>query len=468
MLMNKIKKILDPNDDYVYKEIKVLKISIYIIFSEVLTDSVYINDFILRRIINITNKSNLTNLQDILPDTTVLNIKEQDIIKYLNTGFAVVIYKNIITAIEAKAHLDRGVAFADSELSIKGPKDAFSENFNTNLGLIKRRIKCSSLHRDTLFIGKHTNTKVGVLYISDIVDKSIVDEVNKKLNNIDIDGIIDSTYLKSVLESSQNNFFPTIITTQRPDKASSALLDGKVVIIVDMSPYVIILPNFFMDFFHPTDDYYQKAINTSFIRILRLIAFLIAIFLPAYYIAITTHNQSAIATKLLLNLKAQQLLSPFPSFLEVILMTLSFEILKESDIRMSSTTGSAISILGGLILGDALVSAGIISPIIIIIVAISSISGLIFNDIELVNAIRWERLILIVLSTFLGMYGIYLGFILLLINLVSLRSFQRSYLFPFSPFNKDSFKDSLIKINNLTLVKKNSLLTKNIIRGKYK
>ncbi len=467
-LVDSIKSRIGSSKDYIFKDLKILNKDISLIFNEVLTDSEMINDFVLRRLINIKKKKDFKHLEDILPDTNISLINSDKIIYYVNYGFVVIICSNdLIYAIELKADLSRGINTAEGEVTIGGPKDSFNENYNTNLGLIRRRIKSEYLKVDSLEIGTLTFTKIGILYMDNIVDKNLVKDVKNRLNTINIDGIIDSTYLKGNLENN-SSLFPTIITTERPDKASMALLEGKVCLVVDMSSQVIILPQFFIDFFHTTDDYYQKPINASFIRILRFIAFCISIFLPAYYIALITHNQDAIPVNLLLNLKSSQINTPFPIFLEAIIMIISFEILKESDIRMSSTTGSAISILGGLILGDALVSAGIMSPMMIIVIALSAISGLVFNEIEIVNAIRNLRFLLILSSALLGIYGIYLSFIVIISILTSQKTFNKPYLFPFSPFNFNEQKDALIKTNTEKNKLRNPLLTKNIHRGGYK
>lgn len=235
-----------------------------------------------------------------------------------------------------------------------------------------------------------------------------------------------------------------------------------------MSSYALILPNFFIDFFHTVDDYYQKSINTTFVRLIRMISFFIAIFLPAFYIAVTTYNQDSIPMSLLLLLKAQRVSVPFPAVIEAFFMIISFEILRESDLRMSSTTGSAISILGGLILGDAAVNAGIMSPIMIIIIALSSIAGFVFSSIELVNAIRMYRIIFLLLACFLGIYGIYIGGVYLLYKLITLTSLDKPYLSPFSPFIKKEQSDAIFKSKNSSIKYRNPLLTKNKVRGKYK
>lgn len=465
-IIKNLKEKLGPSKDYIYKELIVDKVKIYLVFSEVITSGNSINEFILETI-TVLNRKQLKDIKNHLPNSNIVDIKEEDIIFYLNNGFVICIIKNNIYAIELRSILERGVTTIESELSINGPKDSFSEGFNTNLGLIRKRIKSCNLWCDELTIGKSSQTKIGILYMNNIVDKNVLEQVKDNIKNITIDGIIDSSYLKDNLEGN-NNLFPTVSSTERPDKACMSLLEGKVVIIVDMTSYVLILPNFFIDFFHTVDDYYQKSFNATFIRVIRIIAFFIAIFIPAYYIAVTTYNQDSIFLSLLLLLKAQRASVPFPATVEALFMIASFEILRESDLRMSSTTGSAISILGGLILGDAAVSAGIMSPIMIIVIAISSIAGLVFSSIELVNAIRTYRIVFLFLASILGIYGIYLGAVYLLYNLITLKSFNKPYLAPFSPFIKKEQKDAIVKVKNKGIKYRNPLLTKNEVRGEYK
>ena len=462
-IVNEIKMRL-PSKDYIYKKIKIDKKELYLIFNEVLCSGGEINESILKRLTLLNHKN--FDLENKLPANNIKIIKKDEIISYVNKGFAICLTEDMIFAIEEKQKLERGITTIESELSLNGPKDSFSESFNTNLGLIRRRIKSENLWWDEMTLGKSTETKVGILYMNNIVDKDLVEKVKARLSLIDIDGIIDSSYLKDNLENN-NSFFPTISSTERPDKVAMSLLEGKVAIIIDMSSYVLILPNFFIDFFHTVDDYYQKSINVTFIRCIRILAFFIAIFIPAYYIAVTTYNQNSIFLSLLLLLKAQRTAVPFPAIVEALFMIISFEILRESDLRMSSTSGSAISILGGLILGDAAVSAGIMSPIMIIVIAISSIAGFVFTSIELVNAIRLYRIIFLLLATVLGVYGIYLGAIYLLYKLITLTSFDKPYLAPFSPFIKKEMNDAIYKKDNKGEKTRNPLLTNNKKRGKY-
>lgn len=459
-----IKTLVGPSKDYIFKNLKIARQNVLLVFNETLIDTGRTNDFILRNLLTLTKKQ-LTNLENELPNLNITKISKTNIIEYLSQGFIIIITKKDIYAAEVKPILDRGIQTIESELSITGPKDSFTENYNTNVGLLRKRIKTTNLYIENIELGRTTKTKIGIAYINNIARKDIVESIKKHLNKIDIDGIIDSSYLKRALEK-KNTIFPTITLTERPDKTSMALLEGKVAIIVDMSPFVLILPSFFIDFFHTTDDYYQKSLNTSFIRIIRLFAFFVAVFTPAIYISITTRNYDLIPLDLLLTLKAGRTFVPFPAYIEALFMLICFEILKESDLRMSTTTGSAVSILGGLILGDAAVSAGIVSPIMIIVIAISSIASLTFSSIELGNALRNYKIILLILATILGINGLLIGTTILIYQLITLKVFGIPYLNPIIPYEQNEIKDTIIKTTS-TEERRNSQLTSNINRGKY-
>lgn len=463
-IKEEIKRKVGPSTDFIFKDLIISKEKILLVFNETLIDTTRTNDFILRNLLN-KSKKELNNLENNIPNINIKKISKEEIIDLLVKGFIIIITKNNIYAAEVRNILDRGIQAITSELSIAGPKDSFTENYNININLIRKRIKTTDLIVENIELGKLSKTKIGILYMNNIAKKEIINGIKKHLNKIDIDGIIDSSYLKRTLEK-KNVLFPTITLTERPDKTSMALLEGKVVIIVDMSPYALILPSFFIDFFHTTDDYYQKSLNTSFIRLIRFFAFLVAVFTPAIYISITTRNYDLVPLNILLTLKAGRTFVPFPAYIEALFMLICFEILKESDLRMSKTSSSAVSILGGLILGEAAVSAGIVSPIMIIVIAISSIASLTFTSIELGNALRNYKLLLLLLSTILGINGLLIGTTILIYQLLTLKVFGIPYLNPIIPFEKNEIKDTIIKINS-NKETRNSQLTDNIKRGKY-
>ena len=470
-MLDRLKHDTNNASDIIYKDIDILDKTITIIYSEVISSSDTIINSVLHNISYIIeNDINTNNLFSYLynnlpgPNRSIVNSYDDLLNKLLN-GFTIIYIDNSkVFSIETRANLDRGINTSTSEVTVRGPKDSFCENLNKNIGLIRYRIKSSNLWYKELFIGKETKTKVNIIYMNKIVKESLVDSIYSTLHSIKTDGILDSSYLKKYLNKG-HSIFPTIMSTERPDVVSMALLEGKCVIMVDNSPYALIMPCFFIDFFHTPDDYYSKSINVTFIRIIRLCAFLIAIFIPAYYIAITTINHDSVNTELLLNFLEQRKNVPYPALVEALLMTISFEILRESDMRMSSTVGTAVSILGGLVLGDAAVSAGIISPIMIIVVAISAIAGLSFTSIELTNAIRYYRIILMILAAALGIYGIFLGIILLITKLASINSFNVPYLSPFSPLVLSEQNDAILKLSTNKKRKRNPLLSNNRIRG---
>ena len=470
MLSDKIKEAFGDSTDLIIRPFIIDNKRITLVMSEVLGSSSYVNDYILRRLLTIKFKTNDigSELLNFIPTNNgkILN-KLSDMTDYICMGFALLLFSNEeAIAIEARATVDRGIPLVSNESSITGSKDAFNENFNTNIGLIRRRIRDANLYVDGMFIGKSSKTKIGILYMNNIVIKDNVKKIKNKLNKINVDGIIDVGSLKTYLDSKTNFFFPTIISTERPDKVSQALLEGKIAIVADNSPYVLIMPTFFVDYLHTSDDYYEKAINTSFIRIIRFLAFLISIFTPALYIALTTHNQDILSLPLFLIFLEQRSTVPFSALIEALFMSISFEILRESDIRKPASMGTSVSILGGLILGDAAVSAGIISPIMIIVISISAISGLAFSSVEMIYALRWWRFIMMFLAMFFGLFGIFTGFIILLSSLVTTSSLSVPYTAPFSPFIKEEIKDTIIKGNHKKIRFRNPLLTKNKIREK--
>ena len=468
-MFNKLIKMCGESFDIVSREITIGQKKVSYIYSETLSSSDSVTDFLLKPISNIlllNNGNERSNFEELIKNSiTGASCKKvnnlDDAVKEIFNGHTVlVIDDSYMLAIETKATLDRGITEAEVENSIAGPKDAFGENLNKNVGLIRKRIRNHNLIVKTLFLVNESNTKIAISYMDNIADKSLVNKVLERAKKIKNDIIIDGGYVTE--EFSRVSFLPEVNQTERPDLASFALLEGKVCLLVDNSPTVLIIPTFFIDFFHTADDYYQKNINTTFIRILRFIAFFIAIFLPGYYISITTYNPTSIPTALLMKLISQHTSVPFPAFFEILIMIIAFEILRESDIRIPNKVGSSTSILGGLILGDAAVSAGIISPIMIIVVAISSISSLIFPYNSMINLIRYYRYFILVLAILFGLYGIFIGFALLIINISSITSFGYPYTYPFVPFIKNDIKDSLIKADGKKL--RNPLISKKINR----
>lgn len=458
--MNKIVEQINSEfnkcNDLIYKKIRIGFKIYHVYFLETLCASDRVNNYVLN---GLAFNNNIDNINKNLPSPNFIKISNKDKINYyLFNGYTVIISKNNIYGVETKADLDRSINEPATEQNLYGPKDSMVENIQKNLGLIKRRIKSNHLKNEVKVIGRCSKNIVNVLYIDNIVNNDLVNDVINKLDSIDTDSLLDAGILRRLLDTSKNPF-PTIKMSERPDTVSSALLNGKIVVLIDGSPFALIMPSFMLDFFNPASDQYFKPINVSFIKILRMLCFVFSILVPAYYIAITTYNQETIPLPLLINFATQRSGVPFPPIIEAIIMLIVCEILKESDLRFPNNYGSAISILGALILGEAAVNAGIVSPIMIIVVAITFISNLIFADNDINGAIRIWRIIFLTLSTIFGLYGICLALIAFFVNITSYKSMFLNYSFPVEPNDKNYLKKVVLGINTN---KRSKYLTKNI------
>ena len=469
-IINKLKEETNNSSYIVYREKYINNIKIDIIYNEVLTDQDKMSNFIYRSLDHIEKiYQEKELLYDVIKNNiSNIKIKEinnyQDICKYLNNGFVILLIEDDYSlALEVKKNLTRSIEKPMTETTIRGAMDSFTENIETNIGLIKRRLKTNKLWNKDIELSKYTKNKISILTIKGLTDSKIKDNIINKLNSLEIDGVTDTGTLKHLIENETKTIFPTSITTERPDKVVSSLLRGKTVIIIDNCPFVLIMPVDINDFFLSQDDKDSNYINNSLTRILRYLAFSITVLTPGIYIALTTFNQEMIPLELLTSFASQRSTVPFPAFFEALLMFVSFEILRESDYRIPNVSNSALSIVGALILGEAAVNAGIVSPIMIIIVAITAISALVVVEPELSNAIKWYRILFMLGGTTIGIFGIFIVFIIFTTNLCSINSYGKSFTMPFTPINSD-IKNSIIKFPLLKRNKRNKYLTNNIIR----
>ncbi len=471
-IINKLKQDTNNQEDFIYRKKTLNKKNVYIIYLEPLTSSDKISDFIIRSLTNI--EKNMTSKKNLLKEieNNISNFKVKKVVDYktlcqhLHNGFTIILVDEepYGLALETKADLARSIDTANAEITIRGPKDAFVEDYQKNMGLIRKRIKSNDLWVETLNIGKYTNTKVSVLYIKSIAKPKLVNNVIKKLQTLEIDGIVNSGTIKNLLVDNVKTIFPTIYTTERPDISTRALLRGKVVILVDNSPYVLLVPSEFNDFFMTPEDSYSKSFNATLIRILKYLAFFIALTAPAIYVSLTTYNQEMLPSELLISFTIQKDSVPFPALVEALIMIVSFEIIREADLRVPGFTGSSLSIVGALILGEAAVNAGIVSPIMIIVVAITALSSLPFTEPEIINALRWWRLVFMLGAALLGIIGVIFAFVLFCIKMASIDLFDVPYLVPFVPTSKEGLKNSIIKLPLKKLTKREKYLSDNVTK----
>ncbi len=477
-LKNNIDLIKDKtgdSPDTIIKDLSVFNTKISVIFNETLSDKEFIDKYVLvyftseLRYKTRKKENILEYLEKAIPTHKTVKIKDFSELFYnLLNGFTIIIIDGYSEALslETRAKLDSGVLEAKNEQVIKGPKDAFSENYQTNIGLIRRRIKSEDLWLEEIIIGTKTKSKIGILYVQDIASKKVIEYIIKKIKNIKIDGIFDSNYLIEMISGNKSKVFANYISTERPDLTCIHLLEGRIAIVVENTQYVIVIPAVFTDFFHTAEDFYQKVSNVNFTRLIRLIAFFTAILVPALYIAIATFNIEAIPDQMLMSFVTQREGVPLPTVLETLMMMVIFEILRETDSRIPSAIGSSLSIVGAIVLGQAAVMASIVSPITIIVVSITAISGMISSNMDMASGIRWWRVIFLLFAASFGLLGIVMAGFIFIIYISSIKSFGIPFLAPIAPFYPSEQRNAIF-LSNKRKFKFRSFLTakKNIKRS---
>ncbi|MCG7382053.1 spore germination protein [Paenibacillus sp. ACRRY] len=384
-----------------------------------------------------------------LPMGHIENLDSPDLIyRAILTGHVVVLVdgENYAIAVPVSGGERRSVQEPTSQTVVRGPKEGFTEEINTNMTLIRRKIRTPDLKFLMHHIGDVTQTSVAVTYIDGIAKPEVVEEVKKRLNSIRTDSILESGYIEEFIQDAPITPFPTMINTERPDTVAGSLLDGQVAILVDGTPFALIAPVTFFNFFQTTEDYYQRYDISTFLRAIRLMSFLVSLLLPSTFIALTTFQQEMIPTTLLITLAAQREGVPFPALLEALLMEITFEVIREAGVRMPRAIGPAISIVGALVIGQAAVEAGLVSGAMVIVVSFTAISNFVIPYFSMATAVRLMRFPFMLLAGTLGLFGILVGAVPLLVHLISLKSFGADYMMPFSPFYKSNMKDLILRV----------------------
>ncbi len=345
-----------------------------------------------------------------------------------------------ILVISSKGFPKRGVDKPETEIAVQGPQEAFSESIRTNTALIRRRIRSTDLKCIQKKAGKISQTDIALMYMEGIADNKLVDKIKDMLGNINADMVYDSGYLEQLLEESSLSPFPQIQLTERPDKTASGLIEGRIAIVVDTSPFVILLPAVLSSFYQASEDYYQRWEIMSFIRIIRYIAGFIAFTLPGLYIAATLYNPSMLPTELVLAMAGARQKVPLPTVVEIVILELIFEALREAGTRIPASIGSTLGIVGGIIIGQAAVDANLVSPMAVIIISITAICSFAIPNLALVSAYRLTKYFIILTSALAGIFGFIAGVMIVVLHLAGLKSFGVNYVAPFSGVKESRYK----------------------------
>lgn len=457
--IDRIKERLKDNVDLKYREIDLKQGKVYLVFIDNLCDSKFISENIIEPILNHENDENLSEnfINNFVYANSIGTVKDfNDALIHILSGDVVVIptFSENITFCEAKGYSKRSITVPITEGVLKGPREGFNEAFVDNIALIRRKIKNPDLKFENFTIGKKSKTVVVLAYISGLSNDTLVDYVKNKIKDIKVDYILDSNYIEEKLRY-RNTLFDTIGYTEKPDIIAARLLQGRVAVIVDGTPFVMTAPYFFIENFHTADDYYLNKFLANATRIVRFVSFSLAIILPALYIALTTFHYSLIPSIVVFRLAVSRAGVPFPTVAEVMLMMFFFQLLREAGVRLPQPIGQAMSIVGALILGDAAVSAGLTSESTIIVVALASISSFLVP--RLYGVIFYWNMFLVIMSSLLGLIGLYIGFLIFIAHIAKIETCNYPYLFPLGTTKTLKYKD-ILKRGNLDKITKSEIL----------
>ncbi|MBT2635359.1 spore germination protein [Bacillus sp. ISL-26] len=340
----------------------------------------------------------------------------------------------------------RAITEPESESIVRGAHDGFVESLDTNIHQLRFHIQDRHLSVHYMDIGERAKSKVAVIYIENIANPEIVDEVKRRLSYLQIDSVLAPGIIEESIEDNSFSIFPQIIHTERPDKAKASVMEGCVLVMMDGSPSALIAPITFFSFFQSPDDYSTRWISASFLRVLRFFAFMIAITLPAFYIALIAFHFEVIPNDLIITMKNSIVDIPFPPLIEAMIMEITIELIREAGIRLPKPISQTIGIVGGLVIGDAVVKAGLISNMMVIVVAVTAVSSFVLPSYEMSTSIRTVRFPLMFLAASFGFIGIGLGFGVILMNLCKLESLGVPYLSSLTPFHFSDLKDAFIRL----------------------
>lgn len=466
--------ILKNDDTVIYRNFKNKNLSIKfcLVFIDGMVDRKVINENILFPLMNFNleceenNILNYINEEIVLIDDTKEDNEVNSITNALLYGDSVLFIDGFdkVLIFNTKGWETRSIQEPQSETIVNGPREGFNESINTNISLIRRKINSSELKFERREIGVRTRTKICIGYMEGLVNPQILEMLKKRLDKINIDGIFSSEVIKEYISDAATSPFSTIGKTERPDVVAGKLLQGRIVILCDGTPVALTLPFLFLEYFKVNEDYYDNFIYSSVNRILRILAFILATITPAAYVAFTTFHKELIPTKLALSIYSAKQGVPLPTSVEAMAMVITFEIIREAGIRLPKHVGATVSIVGALVLGDAAVNAKFISAPIVIVTAIAGISELILYEMR--TGIIITRFIFLILSSFLGLYGVIFGGMALGIHLMSIKTFGIPYMLNTIDLNKYNIVDKTIRAPWWLLRYRTEFIARDIVKSK--
>ncbi|PWV99444.1 spore germination protein [Paenibacillus cellulosilyticus] len=348
----------------------------------------------------------------------------------------------------------RAIEDPQLETSLKGAHQGFIESSGQNIALLRRYLPHQELKIREHQVGRRGDTRVSIIYIADVTNPEVLKELEDRIRHLDVDVIINTGELAELIEDNPYSPFPQLLLTERPDTAASQLVQGRIVVLVDRSPSVIVGPATFVSFFQSVDDYSTRWSIATFIRMLRFFAFFVAICLPAFYIAVSSYNFELIPVKLLLTIGEYRGSVPFSPFIEAIFMEITLEMMREAGVRLPAPVGQTVGIVGGIVIGQAIVQAGLISNIMVIVVSFTAIASFILPNYDFVAGVRIIRFLMMIAASFFGLFGIVVGLMTLTGHLISLESLGTPFGSPFAPMRWSDWKDTFVRAPLWKMIKR--------------
>lgn len=454
-----LQKLFERCSDFVCRKFQIGTTKAAIFYFDGMVKTETVNDEILRSLILETRMAEQTQeqqnfLADFLEQHALTIGEVQRVTSWSEALAAVYVGDTLLLldgwreafVLNSKGFPQRSVDKASNEKVLRGPEEAFNETLRVNTALIRKRVKSHTLKMESLTVGENTQTKVVLAYLDGAANPAIVAEIKNRLANLpEVRGIMESSGIEQMIEDNPKSIFPQIQYSERPDRVCQAMTEGRIAVLLDGSPNVLIIPSLLVQLLQSPDDYYSRAKSGTFMRFIRCIGIATALLFPSLYVAITSYHPEMLPLNLLLSIVAAREGVPFPAFVEALLMALAFELLREASLRMPSAIGNTIGIVGALVIGEAAVSANLVAPQMIVVVSLTAIGSFTSPSIEVSYPIRLLRFPLMILAAVLGLYGVMLGVIAIIIHLISLKSFGYPYLSPLAPLSLSGAKDILIR-----------------------
>ena len=439
------KKRLDQSlstSDVVFFDLKISDKRALVLYVDALTDQTQIGDLILRPLKTVQGQSDVESLQKLLPQPgSTIVCDEKDVISKTLEGNALLLIDGESRAIsfDVKKFDFRAITEPPTSAVVRGPREGFTESIKANLSLLRRRMKTQNFSVEKFKVGRLTQTDVAIVYLSNIADNGVIDRLRKKIKSIDVDGIVDSSYIAKFIDEKKSSLFKQTGTTEKPDVLTAKILEGRVGVLVDGSPIALTVPYLTFEDFQSSEDYYQNTYRSNMARIVRVISLMLAVFLPSVFVSAQLFHLQIIPLNFLLTIVNSIKGIPLSPSLEMFFTLLIFEILNEASIRMPKYVGMALSIVGALVLGDTAVRAGIVSTPTIMIMALSGIC--LYTAPELVDSMSFLRLLFLLIAGSVGAFGLIVACGFLLVYLTSLENFDTPVLAPFAPLVAKDLKD---------------------------